>query len=459
MRFVMLCSLCFLMYIYLACYAVLFQPAFASSTEATKIKSYVGCYYYNPDHPILGAYQNLAYAWALDSSGDYLLLDGYYDGRFFFVTDHNFNFQRVQQLCEQSIPPGMQFYSAEAFNHFLDRYPSGIGYSVKKDAVITKYVLFGDSVSDTGGLHKWIRVFPGGVYWNGHFTNGWVWIQYLSTFSNNMPVINWSYAGMKTSRFFIAEDDSKVFNFFDYVKTKLTGNFLTELEKYLAAPTFNLSTTLHFIFLGANNYYHLMGSSFVMEQIEKESEGDAVSPIALNYANKSAEDIMTGVERLRQHGGRSFVIIALPDLGRFPTRDFYAHLMKNLSRLSHLHNRQLKKMVESYQQEHPEVKMIWVDAPFFMQQICDHPEEFAITDTTNTCLKTITFRGTREDICNNPNDYLFYDLAHPTSRIHCFLAQRIYKLLFEQHLTSSPPMDKESVYRYCVEESERILIP
>jgi phospholipase/lecithinase/hemolysin len=133
--------------------------------------------------------------------------------------------------------------------------------------------------------------------------------------------------------------------------------------------------------------------------------------------------------------------------------------MDNLGHLTTLHNKLLQEKVSSYQIKYPQIKMIQLNAHDFMKKIQDDPKQFAISNTSEACFAKLSFSGTKSDLCQNPNDYLFYDLAHPTSRIHCFVGHHIHEVLFNEGLTSLEPKSSEAIYDYCVKESERILMP
>ena len=59
---------------------------------------------------------------------------------------------------------------------------------------VTRMVIFGDSLTDTGRLKQRLRIFPLKPYWIGRFSNGPVWPEYLAM-ATGMGVQNLAYGG------------------------------------------------------------------------------------------------------------------------------------------------------------------------------------------------------------------------------------------------------------------------
>lgn len=427
-------------------------------------ESYIGCYYYDLENFSLGRASNLKYTYALDQDQNYLKVKGHDEEEFFFINDKKYSFNKVVELCQKSIPKGLEFYKAEAFNHWYDFYPKTLGndefYKMGKLA-IKKMILFGDSISDTGNLHKWARVVPTEAYWNGHFTNGWVWIQYLSHFLNDTPHLNWSYAGMKTSNYSVTLTESTKETILDFLQKEITGNFKTELKKYIKSNRKNtkgLKNNLYFIWLGANNYFNLLGNINYMKQIRDEWNRHKTSSLANHYAKLTTDDIISGIEGLIKIGGKKFFVIDLPDLGLLPlpVEEKYLKYMNNLSHLSALHNEKLKRKIEALQIRNPNVKIHLFQAKELFQTIRQNPQEFGLTNVTDSCFAGDFFNGKLSQVCSTPHEYLFFDLAHPNSRVHCFLANRIQQEMRSIGLINEAVPAREDVFEYCLRESARI---
>ena len=53
--------------------------------------------------------------------------------------------------------------------------------SAARAETFTKIVAFGDSLSDTGNVYNLtLGLYPSSPYWNGHFSNGEVWVEDLA---------------------------------------------------------------------------------------------------------------------------------------------------------------------------------------------------------------------------------------------------------------------------------------
>jgi hypothetical protein len=80
--------------------------------------------------------------------------------------------------------------AARARDHIPPVYPEEMTSGDK----VTRVVIFGDSLTDTGRLKQRLRIFPLKPYWIGRFSSGPVWPEYLAM-ATGMGVQNLAYGG------------------------------------------------------------------------------------------------------------------------------------------------------------------------------------------------------------------------------------------------------------------------
>ena len=164
--------------------------------------------------------------------------------------------------------------------------PGGAPHTVQFD----KLVIFGDSLSDVGNLYARDH-FPPSPYWNGHFSNGPVWIEQLAS-DLGMPAPtpsklggnNFAWGGAQTGTGFSTVP----------VILSLVPNVSEQVGIYLAT-NFASPTTLYVLWAGANDFFN--------------GQTDPSIPAA---------NIVAAVNTLETAGACNFLVLNLPPLGSTP---------------------------------------------------------------------------------------------------------------------------------------------
>ncbi len=320
-------------------------------------------------------------------------------------------------------------------------------------------VIFGDSMSDTGNLYRfmWNKLPISPPYYQGRFSNGPLWIEQLySTYYPQDYVDgfqNYAVGGA-----------GAVFSY----KQNLPFTLGIEVNDYLYWNTYGKKdTTLYTIWIGANNY--LNGPTNI----------ESITDSVVNAIGDSAE-------RLIRHGGNKFLIPNLPNLSLTP-QVVKAHLQPLIAELITIHNRKLAVKVEQLQLKYPDATFVYFDVFSFFSSALEHAQDFGISNITDPCYmgsysgwllkyrpkdetlltylyeQDSRFAAIRWDmIKNNPElreaaetgyiyhllplknkaeplnceEYAFWDHVHPTTRVHYYLAQKARDTLDAAGLTA-----------------------
>jgi thermolabile hemolysin len=330
---------------------------------------------------------------------------------------------------------------------------------------VTRVVIFGDSLTDTGRLKERLRIFPAKPYWIGRFSNGPAWPEYLAM-GTGLGVQNHSYGGASAA-IHEALPGSNV-----YARTKEVGQFFVSgtielqiddyIERTLAAGRIERAdSTAYLIWAGANDYISKEPVTGLITTFLNSPEGEsgykAVVERAITHLAKH-------VRTLYGAGARRFVMINLPDLGRTPivlqnTTYIPENLQQNdvarrlelahrLTQLTLYHNQLLAETIELLRAEMPAAQILLVDTFNFFQQLNGidetavlRPQEYgfdlaALEDTlayegTRLSLQQPCYRGTylgtldSSKICPRPDKALFWDTVHPTTLTHCWQAWKV----------------------------------
>jgi phospholipase/lecithinase/hemolysin len=276
------------------------------------------------------------------------------------------------------------------------------------------YVL-GDSLSDTGNVFN-LTIDPNtGIglppppYFQGRFTNGPIWIDELAQRLNlDSPTtfiqvangatpqggINFAFGGATTTAA-------------NTINSNLFG-----LPQQVAAFQTVLNTNqqpvdpdgLYVVWLGANDYLPTQSLDFV--------------PFTTPF--QTLENISNTIQGLASVGVKNFIVPNLPNLGNTPRGLGGGELISNnLNQLTQEHNAGLSALLAGFSQNLG-LNIIGLD----VNSLFSDPVSLGFTNFTEPCLNTIT-----QTLCNNPNEYLYWDFIHPTSSAHSILADAAFAAL------------------------------
>lgn len=330
---------------------------------------------------------------------------------------------------------------------------------------VTRVVIFGDSLTDSGRLKERLRIFPAKPYWIGRFSNGPVWPEYLAM-GTGLGVQNHSYGGASAA----AHDALPGANV--YSRTRELGQFFVSgtielqiddyIERTLAAGRIERAdTTAFLIWAGANDYISKEPTTGLITTFLNSPEGESGYKAVVERA---VTQLARHVRTLYGAGARRFVMLDLPDLGHTPIvlqNTTYIperpqendvarriELAHRLTQLTLYHNRLLVETIDQLRAEMPAAQILLVDTFRFFQQLTGvdetavlRPQQYGfdiaeLEETleyrdTRLSLQQPCYRGTylgtldKNKICPEPDKAIFWDTVHPTTLTHCWQAWKV----------------------------------
>lgn len=304
----------------------------------------------------------------------------------------------------------------------------------------SKIYVFGDSLSDSGNLYNATQSLqqyeqsfgldipvtpPSPPYFDGRFTNGSLWVENLaadlditltpstelSVLSPDLDVsspITFADGNVAVSHFFNGNTTDQSVNFaFGGATTgeNSIGDFATLIpgvqqqvdwfvNDHQQANKTADPNALYIIWAGANDY---------------------TTPDA--DPNKTVENIETEIESLYNVGARNFLIPNLPDLGKTPNAlsPDASVFPETLTDLTDEHNSLLNTTIDELRDTLTGAEFVEVDINTLFDDVSARPQEYDLTNVTDSYLDPITFAPT---VGANPDDYLFWDGNHPTEKGH-----------------------------------------
>ena len=259
---------------------------------------------------------------------------------------------------------------------------------------INELYVFGDSLSDvgtvfraTGGMYP-----PVSTYFQGRYSNGRVWVEYLAErlhLSSNQTK-NFAYGGATTGSEF----------------NSLVPGLLTQVQSFTRDHPQANSNALYVLWAGANDYLQGVSSATV--------------PV---------ENLTRAIASLADVGAKNILVANLPDLGQLAATRTSVN-STSLSVLTQAHNQGLRRSLKLLSQQYSNLQIVTLDANTLYREAITSPQEFGFTNVISACLVGLSS-------CGNPNQFLFWDGIHPTTAAHHILGERAFSALSAGRLTAS----------------------
>jgi thermolabile hemolysin len=251
----------------------------------------------------------------------------------------------------------------------------------------TAVYVFGDSLSDTGNNPPTET-----NYFNGRFSNGPLWVEYLSTNLGLHYVMANNFA----------------------VSGSTTSNLLSQIAG-LPAST-NLQTGLFTVLSGGNDF--LDGAQTLGTNNSSWS----------NLVNNAVLNISNAVATLYTNGGREFVVGNLPNLGQTPSfagspAGFSNYVDSKVASFNIL----LAGAMTNAMQQHSGSRIYLADNNSFFSIVLDNPAAFGFTVTSVGALEDPNLAN--KSFTGPGANYLFWDVIHPTTKMHKLIAATAFDLV------------------------------
>ncbi|WP_326544068.1 SGNH/GDSL hydrolase family protein [Pseudorhodoferax sp.] len=274
---------------------------------------------------------------------------------------------------------------------------------------ISRLVVFGDSLSDTGNTRANV---PGGNLApianavgygsNGRFSNGVLWHETMAT-QLGLPAAtasevsganNWNYAygGARVDN----EDGPSTGVLRQY------ADYSSRIGSTGADPS-----ALYVMWAGGNDARDLVGNSSPQAGIDISIGG-----------------LQTVLSGLISQGASTFLIPNLPNLGMIPENRGSARA-GSATEVSSMWNASLFDMLMGFADQ---ASIYFLDVYSIFDDVLLNPGDYGFTNTTGQCRST-SFGGLVENSCANAHQWTFWDAIHPTTAAHAVIGRAAADLL------------------------------
>ncbi|MDZ8223478.1 SGNH/GDSL hydrolase family protein [Nostoc sp. ChiVER01] len=258
--------------------------------------------------------------------------------------------------------------------------------------------VFGDSLSDIGNVFNATGkiIPPSPTYFNGRFSNGPIWVEYLALDLGLKlnPNTDFAYGGATTG--------SKNIGIASLPGLQQQINSFT-----LANPSAN-PNALYVVWAGTNDYLDYFFD-------------------AIPNPTQAVNNLSMAVTSLAAVGAKNFVIVNLPDLGKFPVTGGNNQDSSLLSTFINAHNSSLTKNLSFLSQQlSPDINIIPLDVNSLFNRIIAAPKEFGFANVTESCvgdLSVVPINVPKKLVVCEPDKFLFWDQVHPTTSAHKLIGE------------------------------------
>ncbi len=271
-----------------------------------------------------------------------------------------------------------------------------------------RLVVFGDSYSDNGNLYALTQgQYPNSVaYYQGRFTNGPVWAEYLATLMQLNPHNPHQFLDFAYSQAKVLKPTSIVV----YGKTNTQyaiPSFADEINTYTHQYTTFRKNDVVVVFMATNDFFDI----------------SPMDPHAHDFFIKVADTEAAQINRLTRLGARHIIVLNGRDVTRAPLAQIQAQTYAGASSVYLV---KMKSLIQAYNQELSQKlksnKSVMVYDLFAF-------DERVIPQVGNVKMCYHNPQGDYQHvagpICQNAAHYFYYDRIHTTRAINALLAQNV----------------------------------
>ena len=253
-----------------------------------------------------------------------------------------------------------------------------------------KIYVFGDSLSDTGNvLNLTEGQFPTLPYAKGRFSNGDIWLDYLSEkLDLDIELLGDSLSGDFTSN---GEFEDSSLNFaiggatsgeenvgiVPFGLKQQIDNF--KLQSQSSQETLN--DDLFSVWIGANDYFSFIEDDPTTEEIIETNFPDRNQEIVSSVIEVVDINIGNAVRDIIDAGGENIAIFNLPNIDRTPLAQNLVEKDRHiLQKLTILHNQHLSNLIQETEVSNPNVNIFEIDVDRLFDEILENPHDFGFTN-------------------------------------------------------------------------------
>lgn len=267
---------------------------------------------------------------------------------------------------------------------------------------------FGDSLSDNGNLYALAHYPPSPPYYQGHFSNGDIWVQYIPglTGLGFAQSSDYAYGGAFTG--------DLVINGVNYGTNLLAPSVpgvTTEIATFTAQGGHFGTSDVVTLWAGANNYFKYL-------EVAAANPSQAAA-LATSGVATTISQLTSDTQALISLGAQTLIVPNLPNLGSTPAYNTSAASMALANSFSTPHDQALPGAMAALHNA-TGANIIVLNTQQLLTNVIANPAFYGFSNVTNECLTTPSCASASQA---TQNTYLFWDDVHPTTAAQYIIAE------------------------------------
>ena len=318
---------------------------------------------------------------------------------------------------------------------------------VSAHAALLEMKIFGDSLSDTGNMFFLSNqlIPPGPLYFDGRFSNGPNWVDQVTMQTGAGTVNNVFQSGSLTSGVDNLAVGGAYTGIFPFPPGSANSNDLRLAPPVATFPGLHQQVQTYTALTGGGvllnpDAWHVLwagANDILFAPIAIDTDPATMAAVAV----QAVANIGTAIEDLYSIGAREFMIFNIPDIGATPFGDLTG-LAPLLSFGSGLFNTELDALIASLPGLYPEIDVMFLDVnalfsnllfdvvtdPAVMAMFPDASVLPFVKPGLSFCLDQdglTSPAGPFFCFGSDPDNRIFYDLVHPSSKAHGLIAAAV----------------------------------
>lgn len=297
-----------------------------------------------------------------------------------------------------------------------------------------------------------VPILPGKPYWNSRFSNGRVWNEYLAQMigidkDDTDTYTNKAFAGSWAATYdYQLTTWNLIRHPINTIKTLIVGKLVPPslgltIQAYLLEHQNPNNESVYFIYSGFNDYLNIL--------LFEDNYNPAVMSV---YVDNVLYNLSSAIRRLATSGVTRFVIMGIPQVGELP-RFVKTTDREVLNAATEQHNQRLAKLILEWKKLYPAADFLFINTAESFKTAMMNPKQFGFNNTKEACIdvkypmygaiaqspfaanfvlqythmvqykhKEFLPGDKNYQVCDSPEQYLFWDEVHPSTKAHRFLA-------------------------------------
>ena len=267
--------------------------------------------------------------------------------------------------------------------------------------------IFGDSFSDVGNIHNVSNgTQPGASSYNGRYSDGKVWEEYLIQFFDLAVTLRPSTEGGLNYAFGGATADNSYIDAFSTYLNDNVPSVKDQVTAYVDSHKGEVSSKrLHVIYVGYNDIWWYVYRNY--------TTSDGQDSNFTNVYTNVATSVMQQVDTLYQKGARQFLIANIPNMSSWAEASLQPQdVLDSYDILVTGHNEVLSRLLSDFESSHGDA-IIYEQDNFRAFECLDKNQDFlGINNVKDPC------HPTQDASCEPIFSHKFWDYYHPTTHAH-----------------------------------------